>query len=377
MPAVGISDCQDERVRKQVIILCLKYGVGLGLLAWVVASNWHVEVNGREVGLSAIHERTFHPAFYVLALLVALSSVLMTFVRWYVLVRAQEMPFTLHSALRLGMIGYYFSTFLPGAVGGDLIKAACIAREQSRRTVAVATVLVDRVVGLTGLVWLTALVGGLFWSLDLIPSLAADPNAVPLIEGIIVTAGALMGGSLVFWLLLGLFSPDASERWAGRLARIPKVGPPLAELWRAVRIYRARGRSVGLALGMAMVGHVGFLFVFYCASRSINPPERIPSFAGHLLITPVGNTIQAGIPTPGGVGGGEIAFEKLYGVLQGETHGEGVLASLTARTVTWVLAFVGYLVYLRMKAASSQPGAAGYVLNEIRPAQPFTSGRSP
>src|SRR6202023_4279934 len=100
--------------------------------------------------------------FLILAGLVALTSVLVTFVRWYILVRAQDLPFTLPSALRLGMIGYYLSTFLPGAVGGDIIKAAFIAREQSRRTVAVTTVIVDRVIGLVGLIWLVALIGGLF-----------------------------------------------------------------------------------------------------------------------------------------------------------------------------------------------------------------------
>src|SRR4029077_20694250 len=97
-----------------------------------------------------------------------LASVLLTFVRWYFLVRAQGLPFSLTSALRLGMIGFYLNTFLPGAVGGDLIKAAFIAREQSRRTVAVATVIIDRVIGLCGLFWLVVLLGGAVW-------LAGDP----------------------------------------------------------------------------------------------------------------------------------------------------------------------------------------------------------
>ena len=41
------------------------------------------------------------------------------------------------------------------------MKAAGIAREQSRRTVAVATVIMDRIIGLWGLCWLVALLGGL------------------------------------------------------------------------------------------------------------------------------------------------------------------------------------------------------------------------
>ena len=40
-------------------------------------------------------------------------SILLTFTRWFLLVQAQELPFTLMNAIRLGTIGYYFNTFLP------------------------------------------------------------------------------------------------------------------------------------------------------------------------------------------------------------------------------------------------------------------------
>ena len=53
--------------------------------------------------------------------------------------------------MRLGMIGIFWNTFLPGAVGGDIIKATFLAREQSRRTVAVATVIMDRALALWAL----------------------------------------------------------------------------------------------------------------------------------------------------------------------------------------------------------------------------------
>ena len=86
-------------------------------------------------------------------------SILITFVRWYILVRAQDLPFSMANAMRLGSIGMYWNTFLPGSIGGDIIKAAFLAREQSRRTAAVATILFDRVVGLCGLFWLITLLG--------------------------------------------------------------------------------------------------------------------------------------------------------------------------------------------------------------------------
>ena len=58
--------------------------------------------------------------------------------------------------MRIGLIGFFYNSVLPGSVGGDIIKAAAIAREQSRRTIAVATVIMDRVIALWGLVWFVA-----------------------------------------------------------------------------------------------------------------------------------------------------------------------------------------------------------------------------
>ena len=97
--------------------------------------------------------------------------------RWFLLVRAQNLPFTLTNAMRLGMVGNYFNTLLPGAVGGDVIKAVFLAREQSRRAVAIATIILDRIIGLCGLVWVVAVLGSLFWLTGTLDALTAAAHA--------------------------------------------------------------------------------------------------------------------------------------------------------------------------------------------------------
>src|SRR5947209_3315311 len=88
-------------VRKRFLIPCLKYGLGLGLLAYVVWRNW-APASGQ--GLQGVVQRHFvdgEPIHYgplILASMIYLVGVLLTFVRWYVLVRAQELPFTLGNA---------------------------------------------------------------------------------------------------------------------------------------------------------------------------------------------------------------------------------------------------------------------------------------
>src|ERR1051326_6476368 len=178
-------------VRRKWLTTALKYSIGLALLAWVLYSNWD--------GIHSAVSRPMRPECFALAAALVACVVMITFIRWYVLVRAQDLPFTLRDAVRLGLIGYFFNTFLPGSVGGDLLKAAFIAREQERRTVAVSTVLIDRGVGLWGLVGLCAIVGGVFWACD-DPVLSNNAD----LKRVVRVAIAFMGATAALWLFLGV-----------------------------------------------------------------------------------------------------------------------------------------------------------------------------
>jgi glycosyltransferase 2 family protein len=342
-------------VTKQIFWIAVKYGLGIGLLAYVVWRYWSLpSPDGKEdLGLVGAFDKPWNTEALLLAGAICLASVLLTFVRWYVLVRAQGLPFTLLNAFRLGLIGYYLSTFLPGSVGGDIIKAAQIAREQNRRTVAVSTVLIDRVIGLCGLFWLVALLGTVYWVTGFLRDSVTtagvtNQTGVVALETIVLGAWALVLASLVFWFFLGVLPFGRAERFASWLDRIPKVGHALAEFWRAVWMYRLQGRSVLLGVFLAVVGHVGFVLTFYFSSLTLTPPDKIPSPQAHFLVVPVGMAIQAGFPSPGGVGGGEYGYGKLYDLL-GFAFAAGVLGSLIQRLITWALGLAGYLVYLRMR----------------------------
>jgi hypothetical protein len=342
----------------------LKYGLGPGLLAWIVWQSWSPADGSPGLGDSL--QRPVHGLPLVLAGLLGLVATLVSFVRWFVLVRAQDLPFRLADALRLGFVGLFWNTLIPGSVGGDVVKATFIARQQDRRTVAVATVLIDRLVGLCGLVWLVALLGGACWAGGWLQRLAATPEAGAALQAIVAGAALLAAGSLLAWLLLGLLPARRAEALAGRLATVPKVGSPLAELWRAVCLYRRRGRSVGLALFLALAGHVGAVLLFFFAAATLCPVGELPSLGAHFLLVPLGTAAQAGFPAPDGLGGAELAFGALY-VEAGSTLANGMLGALVERGVNWTLALVGYVVYLRLRPALRAARQTG----EEAPGQPL------
>jgi len=333
--------------KRQLLFSLGKYGVGIALLAFVIWRNWSPSPNGSP-GIADTITKPLHLLPLLAAIVIFGAGLFITFYRWYLLVLAQKLSFTLANAFRLGLVGFFLSSFLPGSIGGDIAKAYSIAREQSRRTVAVATVLIDRVMGLLGLIWLVALLGVGFWVFG---AEAVTQNKD--LQLIVISSVAIVVASVIFWLLFGILPAWRADRFARRLERISKVGHPAAELWRAMWMYRLQGRTMFLALAMSVVGHVCFVMSFYFSAKVFGDADtaaHLPSLTEHFLIIPVGLAIQAVPLAPGGVGLGEYSFGKLY-ALVGYSEANGVLASLAYRIIGWGVGLVGYGVYLRMRPA--------------------------
>ena len=100
----------------------------------------------------------------------ALLAVLLYFIaqtllacRWVLLLRVQGVFISQFQAIRLTYMGLFYNNFMPGAVGGDLLKGWYITHhsEKHRRVEAAVTVFVDRIVGLIGMI-LVASVASLF-----------------------------------------------------------------------------------------------------------------------------------------------------------------------------------------------------------------------
>jgi uncharacterized protein (TIRG00374 family) len=344
-------------VNKRLFWDLFKYLLAFGLLGWVVWANWGTPGSN---GLGDVWQRhvvegkPIHLQLFLLALVLYGVSVVITLLRWYILVRAQDLPFTVTAAMRLGMIGVFFNSFLPGAVGGDIIKAAFLAREQSRRTVAVATVIMDRALALWALVWFVAILGGIFWMSGFLEGSAVGPALV-----IVVASAAIVVISTAAWLLLGLLPQRGAERFAERLNRIPKIGHSAAEFWRAVWIYRCRQGAVALTMLVTWVGMAGFVLAFYCCAQVLwNSADGLPlpTLAQHFLLVPIGLVIEAVPLFPGGAGIGEMGFGSLY-VLFGSVASLGILASLVRRVIIWTVGLIGGLVYLGLKN-SDRPAVA-------------------
>ena len=332
----------------------LKYVIGFGLLALVLRQNWDPKIaeDGKVLspGISGLLNDT--PDYLAFAGLIALAVICTSiqFVRWFVLVRALDLPFTIPNAFRLGLIGCFYNAFLPGSVGGDLMKAYYIQRDTpDKRAAAVATVLADRLVGLFGLLWFSAVFGGGFW-------LAGDERIIgnAYLEKIILGCSVIVGLAVVVWIGLGFFSLEFQQRLTVRLQGIPKLGNTFAELWYVLCTYRKRSRAIYTVIAMTAVVHIGFVFMFHLAVRVFPRMPEPASVPEHFVVAPIGYIAQAFFPAPGGVGGGEYIFGYLYTLL-GRPDSTGVVGRLTLRVVEWSIGLVGLYFFLRMRGTMPAP----------------------
>jgi hypothetical protein len=265
-----------------------------------------------------------------------LAAQLLTIVRWYWLVRALDVPFRWNDAVRLGFFGYLLTFVSFGAIGGDLLKAFFVAREQpGRRVEAFATVIVDRVIGLYALFLLA--------SVAIVTSAIVGAPTTPVITAIYQTVlFCTAAASIGFFLLLVVAGPRG-KRLVDWLGGLPTVGAILRPLAGAMQMYR---RRLGVVLVSVLLGIlVQSLMVATVWAAGAALVSEPPSLFRHCLIVPVA-MLTALLPLPGfGLGALEFALEFLYRHVGGATAGQGLLAALGFRLITIATALVSAVVY--------------------------------
>lgn len=320
--------------------MVLKWLLAVGILAGL----YHMSGDN----LAKLKERQILWSMFAVALAIRLVSLMATFTRWRMLVRGIGLPLSFRETFRLGMLGEACNLMGPGAVGGDLVKAALLAKDHTNRMASVlATVFLDRVLGMWALFVL-----GAFASLS-----PAGTKPGPELQWAVWT---LWGGAAVGLIGIGLMFVPAftHSRLMHWLTTWKFVGRIVKELMDSIQLYQGKPQVVLGAAGLGLVGHFGFLASFYFCALSLHQGQVIPGFIDHVVGLPLPEALSAAVPTPGGVGALEGAVAWFYQQHQQSTVpdstkeqlatalGNGVLTALGYRLTMLVLGAVGIVYYL-------------------------------
>ncbi len=292
------------RGRRRALFNVLRACVGVGLAVYLIS----VVISRQKVDLWAQTAASIK-WLLLIALSIQLVSILITTVRWQWLLRVQQIEVSLHDLLSLTMVGMFFSSVLPGAVGGDVLKMVYIARHApNRRTEAVLTIMVDRVLGLLGLL-LVALVSVLF-SLDFI----LNANRQVQLATITVAMGSAAGIAGVLAVLFrrhltGL--PLVSGLIAfGRLRLPAGVVHILDRLVRALDLYKGAPRVIAAALAISAFTHVLAALTVFLIGRAYH--ETHLGLWSYFLAAQIANTVAAIPITPAGFGGRDLVLSTFF-----------------------------------------------------------------
>ena len=146
-------------VSRSNLFLFLRIGVVAAGVTWAIV--W-LSAEQRWSKLTAVFLQ-MNLGVFAAALGIFVISQLMIALRWWLLLRTQSIFINYWAAVRLHFLGLFYNNFMPGAIGGDLLRAWYVTRHTDRRFEAALSVFVDRVIGLLG----SAAIAVFFYSLFL------------------------------------------------------------------------------------------------------------------------------------------------------------------------------------------------------------------
>lgn len=309
-----------------------KLAIGLGLLAYVAQRSPLHEIarSFREVRATTIG----------IAFCLYIASMFIAGLRWRILCTAYgaKFPIPVRRLVALYMQGLFYNTFLPGAIGGDLLRAHQVRAAFDTPLRSYATVLLERVFGFAALACLSAV------ALTLGLSGQQTMDLAPLLVVCGVAVGTTVAGALVLPRILRRLHGAFGDRGKlgsilGLLARTPDLSRPRLLVW-----------AMLLSFGTQLVGVVAA----YLITRDLSP--RV-SFQHCLLYIPLVNIASYFPMTIGGLGAREASFVALFARI-GVPEARSFATSLVFFGVQVMVALLGgILQFLVPMEVPSEPGA--------------------
>ncbi|MDB6024990.1 MAG: hypothetical protein JWM68_1213 [Verrucomicrobiales bacterium] len=293
--------------------------------------------------------RLIHLSAFTLSLLLVGLTIVVGVLRWRMILEAQGLHLSFVRATEISFVAQFFNSFFLGSTGGDLMKAYYAAREtHHKKTEAVVTVFIDRLLGLWSMLMFGALM--ILPNLALFTDVAAtkdSQNAVAALRmAAIIILGMLFACSL--FLVLALWG-GVSSRWPNARAFLRKL-PKGEHLERSLDSCRVFGQQRALLLKSIVLS---MLLNAICVVQVIVLAKgldlHIPPLA-LFVIVPMITCISALPITPSGLGVREGLFVSILALPQiavGKTAALSVSLLTFSGGLFWSV--VGGLVYFFLR----------------------------
>jgi uncharacterized protein (TIRG00374 family) len=302
----------------------VRMALGLGLLIYLGTSGM---IDWRELaGLGHAW-----PLSLAALGLVALAGIVLIAWRLCLLMRPHGLHVSFAASIRLTLIGLFFNTCLPGSTGGDVVKIYYAMEGNRGRRLEIATIMMlDRVAGLLGI---------LLFTLLLCPFFQPMLITFPILKALVWAAG---GGLVIVLAVLwcATSSQVICHRVVTWMAQTLPGGDYLERVIHTLRVYRAYPGVCCQVAWVAMAVHLCMALSMLLVIQATQPAGADSQM---MLLIPIGFVANSLPVTPGGLGVGEAAFERLF-QMAGFTG--GAVAILGWRVLMIIVGLPGIVFYL-------------------------------
>ncbi len=311
--------------------LFLRYVIGIGLIFLLL-----LKVKPREIGA----ELKGFNFWYILPLLI-LTFVLTAIScwKWKILLKARGISVGFWKLMSMYVMGYFFNTFMPSNVGGDVIRGYIFGKEIESAVESYASVFLERFTGLSALVFVSfvAFLIKIKFVLS-VPLLAISMS--------IVYAG------YIFLLLLIL--NDAVRNLFAKIFHIKRLSTAIEKLGKfheAIISFKTKRNIIIQALVISFAFHTLTSVNAYIACLSLGIQIN---FIPVMLVIPIILLVSMLPITPWALGLWEWAFQIFYTQL-GAAPEQGTAVAVLLRAKNLAAAFLGGILFLFWKKAEQLP----------------------
>lgn len=312
---------------KAILVTTLKFAFAFGIIVYMVWSG--------RLDLAIVRQGFSEWKLMSYSMILIISAFAASLYRWQLLMLGQSISFPFTRVIRFGWIGAFFNTTMPGAVSGDLIKAWYVLNERKGpKTPVLTTILLDRLFGVFGLVFVSAAPLFMRWS-----SVIASPN----LKGIAMLVALMLASVLVFFLymMLSVWGPLAYVRRKLSFLESYKFGKIVLQAHDAITSYRDSPSILLKSLLLSMCTHFCIVLVTILCAQALKEDQL--TLYQYFMLVPLGMLTTAIPIAPAGLGVGHVAFGGLFRSV-GSNHGAEIFTLYV--TVQILFNILGVFFYL-------------------------------
>ncbi len=285
--------------------------------------------------------------YFLILILISAALILVSCLKWQLLLRTKGLKVSMWRLSLLYMLGYFFNNFLPGMIGGDLVRGFFLARQLENKRDSYLSIFMERITGFFTLILLTLV--------------------IVLIGHPVLANGKLRLFFLVVSVLAGaavmaVFSKSILEKVLAVLpARFARVHDKCRNIHEAMCSFNDNKAVLVQVLGLSFLYHILTGLNLYYACLTLNYSVGVVDM---IVVAPLIIIVSLVPITPNQLGLWEGSFVVFFSLL-GIPGPVALSAALLTRLKSLLVSILGGLVYwgedksakIQLKASAVNDGS--------------------